>query len=94
MSKSSKDIKCSFCGSGKQDTLMLIAGLDAHICDKCVAQANQILAEELSVRKTKNSGSSLTLMKPLEIKKHLDQYVIGQDEAKNFCQCHQMLHHK
>ncbi|MGV3703746.1 MAG: ATP-dependent Clp protease ATP-binding subunit ClpX [Arcticibacter sp.] len=82
MSKSSKDIKCSFCGSGKQDTLMLIAGLDAHICDKCVAQANQILAEELSVRKTKNSGSSLTLMKPLEIKKHLDQYVIGQDEAK------------
>ncbi|WP_106294145.1 ATP-dependent Clp protease ATP-binding subunit ClpX [Arcticibacter pallidicorallinus] len=82
MSKSSKDIKCSFCGSGKQDTLMLIAGLDAHICDKCVAQANQILAEELSVRKTKSTGSSLTLMKPLEIKKHLDQYVIGQDEAK------------
>jgi ATP-dependent Clp protease ATP-binding subunit ClpX len=82
MSKSSKDIKCSFCGSGKQDTLMLIAGLDAHICDKCVAQANQILAEELSVRKTKSPGSSLTLMKPLEIKKHLDQYVIGQDEAK------------
>lgn len=61
---------------------MLIAGLDAHICDKCVAQANQILAEELSVRKTKSPGSSLTLMKPLEIKKHLDQYVIGQDEAK------------
>ncbi|PRY50861.1 ATP-dependent Clp protease ATP-binding subunit ClpX [Arcticibacter pallidicorallinus] len=61
---------------------MLIAGLDAHICDKCVAQANQILAEELSVRKTKSTGSSLTLMKPLEIKKHLDQYVIGQDEAK------------
>src|SRR5690606_30715934 len=82
MSKSSKDIKCSFCGSGKQDTLMLIAGLDAHICDKCVAQANQILAEELSVRKTKSTGSSLTLMKPWEIKKHLDQYVIGQDEAK------------
>ena len=82
MSKSSKDIKCSFCGSGKQDTLMLIAGLDAHICDKCVAQANQILAEELSVRKTKGSGSSVTLMKPMEIKEHLDQYVIGQDEAK------------
>ncbi|WP_069659066.1 ATP-dependent Clp protease ATP-binding subunit ClpX [Arcticibacter eurypsychrophilus] len=82
MSKSSKDIKCSFCGSGKQDTLMLIAGLDAHICDKCVAQANQILAEELSVRKTKGTGSSVTLMKPMEIKEHLDQYVIGQDEAK------------
>ncbi|WP_207426900.1 ATP-dependent Clp protease ATP-binding subunit ClpX [Pedobacter sp. SYSU D00535] len=82
MSKSTKDIKCSFCGSGKQDTLMLIAGLDAHICDKCVAQANQILSEELSTRKNKSSQSALTLMKPTEIKTHLDQYVIGQDEAK------------
>jgi ATP-dependent Clp protease ATP-binding subunit ClpX len=81
MSKS-KDIKCSFCGSGKQDTLMLIAGLDAHICDKCVAQANQILSEELSTRKNKTSQSALTLMKPMEIKNHLDQYVIGQDDAK------------
>jgi ATP-dependent Clp protease ATP-binding subunit ClpX len=81
MSKS-KDIKCSFCGSGKQDTLMLIAGLDAHICDKCVAQANQILSEELSTRKNKTAQSALTLMKPMEIKTHLDQYVIGQDEAK------------
>lgn len=82
MSKSTKDIRCSFCGAGKQDTLMLIAGLDAHICDKCVAQANQILAEELSTRKNKTAHSALTLMKPLEIKNHLDQYVIGQDEAK------------
>jgi ATP-dependent Clp protease ATP-binding subunit ClpX len=81
MSKT-KDIKCSFCGSGKQDTLMLIAGLDAHICDKCVAQANQILSEELSTRKNKSAQSALTLMKPMEIKTHLDQYVIGQDEAK------------
>ena len=81
MSKS-KDIKCSFCGSGKQDTLMLIAGLDAHICDKCVAQANQILSEELSTRKNKTAQSALTLMKPMEIKSHLDQYVIGQDDAK------------
>ncbi|WP_423147308.1 ATP-dependent Clp protease ATP-binding subunit ClpX [Rubrolithibacter danxiaensis] len=82
MSKNSKDIKCSFCGSGKQDTLMLIAGLDAHICDKCVAQANQILSEELATRKNKGSQTALTLLKPTEIKTHLDQYVIGQDEAK------------
>jgi len=61
---------------------MLIAGLDAHICDKCVAQANQILSEELSTRKNKTSHSALTLMKPMEIKTHLDQYVIGQDDAK------------
>lgn len=82
MSKGSKDTKCSFCGSGKQDTLMLIAGLDAHICDKCVAQANQILAEELNVRKTKSTQTFETLLKPIEIKTHLDQYVIGQDQAK------------
>ena len=82
MSKTNKDIKCSFCGSGKQDTLMLIAGLDAHICDKCVAQANQILAEELTVRKTKSNESAITLLKPIEIKTHLDQYVIGQNQAK------------
>ncbi|MDB5014872.1 MAG: clpX [Daejeonella sp.] len=82
MSKTNKDIKCSFCGSGKQDTLMLIAGLDAHICDKCVAQANQILAEELTVRKTKSNESAVTLLKPIEIKTHLDQYVIGQNQAK------------
>lgn len=82
MSKGTKDIKCSFCGSGKQDTLMLIAGLDAHICDKCVAQANQILAEELNVRKAKSSQPFETLLKPVEIKDHLDQYVIGQDQAK------------
>jgi ATP-dependent Clp protease ATP-binding subunit ClpX len=61
---------------------MMIAGLDAHICDKCVTQANQILAEELVTRKYKSNQSHLTLLKPLEIKTHLDQYVIGQDEAK------------
>jgi ATP-dependent Clp protease ATP-binding subunit ClpX len=82
MSKGNKDVKCSFCGSSKQDTLMLIAGLDAHICDKCVTQANQILAEELNVRKTKSTQTIETLLKPIEIKTHLDQYVIGQDQAK------------
>src|SRR5580692_10471635 len=82
MNKSSKEIRCSFCGAGKQDSLMLIAGLDAHICDKCVNQANEILAEELKVRKVKTSPSSPALLKPAEIKSHLDQYVIGQDDAK------------
>lgn len=82
MSKNTKDIKCSFCGSGKQDTLMLIAGLDAHICDKCVSQAGQIVTEELSTRKNKTGQSAVNLLKPIEIKDHLDQYVIGQDQAK------------
>ena len=82
MSKNTKDIKCSFCGSGKQDTLMLIAGLDAHICDKCVSQAGQIVAEELNSRKSKSEHSAVNVLKPIEIKNHLDQYVIGQDQAK------------
>src|SRR5476651_1039116 len=82
MTKNSKEIRCSFCGAGKQDSLMLIAGLDAHICDKCVNQANEILAEELKVRKVKNPNQAATILKPLEIKTHLDQYVIGQDDAK------------
>ena len=82
MAKNTKDIKCSFCGSGKQDSLMLIAGLDAHICDKCVSQASQILTEELSLRKNKNAQTAARLLKPIEIKDHLDQYVIGQEQAK------------
>jgi ATP-dependent Clp protease ATP-binding subunit ClpX len=94
MSKGSKDIKCSFCGSGKQDTLMLIAGLDAHICDKCVTQANQILAEELNVRKAKSTQTFETLLKPVEIKTHLDQYVIGQDQAKKILSVAVYNHYK
>jgi ATP-dependent Clp protease ATP-binding subunit ClpX len=94
MSKGNKDIKCSFCGSNKQDTLMLIAGLDAHICDKCVTQANQILAEELNVRKTKSAQTVETLLKPIEIKTHLDQYVIGQDQAKKILSVAVYNHYK
>ncbi|MFD1630327.1 ATP-dependent Clp protease ATP-binding subunit ClpX [Pseudopedobacter beijingensis] len=82
MNKKDKEIRCSFCGANKQDSLMLIAGLDAHICDKCVTQANDILLEEFSSRKSKSAQATLTLLKPSEIKKHLDQYVIGQDSAK------------
>ncbi|MET3115304.1 ATP-dependent Clp protease ATP-binding subunit ClpX [Pedobacter sp. CG_S7] len=82
MAKQNKESRCSFCGSGKQDTLMLIEGLDAFICDKCVAQANQLLVQELGSKKGKSLDASVTLLKPLEIKQHIDQYVIGQDAAK------------
>lgn len=82
MAKHNKDSRCSFCGSGKQDTLMLIEGLDAFICDKCVTQANQLLAQELGTKKSKPLDTSVTLLKPQEIKAHIDQYVIGQDDAK------------
>ncbi|HHP7241482.1 MAG TPA: ATP-dependent Clp protease ATP-binding subunit ClpX [Cyclobacteriaceae bacterium] len=74
-------VTCSFCGRNKKDVDLMISGIHAHICDKCIVQAQQILNEEL---KTKNSTSSpsFKLIKPEEMKKHLDQFVIGQDEAK------------
>ncbi|NVO02500.1 MAG: ATP-dependent Clp protease ATP-binding subunit ClpX [Bacteroidetes bacterium] len=73
--------KCSFCGRDKQDTNMLIAGIDAHICDNCIEQAQAIVKEEQTL-KNKTAIPKTKLPKPSEIKDHLDQYVIGQDEAK------------
>jgi len=73
---------------------MLIAGLDAHICDKCVNQANEILAEELKIRKVKSSPSAPAILKPAEIKSHLDQYVIGQDDAKKILSVAVYNHYK
>lgn len=75
--------KCSFCGKKRAETGLLIAGLEAHICESCVEQAQIILKEEFGMMtgKTKES-KKFELLKPAEIKKYLDQYVIGQDEAK------------
>jgi ATP-dependent Clp protease ATP-binding subunit ClpX len=74
--------KCSFCGRSKKETAILIAGLDAFICDACVTQAFQIVSEEINERKDGSVKQELKLLKPSEIKLHLDEYVIGQDEAK------------
>ncbi len=73
--------KCSFCGREKRETRVLIAGLEGHICESCVQQAQAILQEELAMVKQKDVPD-FKLLKPVEIKKHLDQFVIGQDEAK------------
>jgi ATP-dependent Clp protease ATP-binding subunit ClpX len=75
-------LQCSFCGRKKPETNLLIAGIDAHICDKCIEQAHGIVLEEI-----KSSGGSklvgdLILKKPKEIRAFLDQYVIGQDQTK------------
>lgn len=77
-----KEIICSFCGRSKDETLMMISGDNVNICDKCVEQAGDIVAEELNHRQSKSVQAALTLLKPIEINAHLDQYVIGQDEAK------------
>jgi ATP-dependent Clp protease ATP-binding subunit ClpX len=82
MAKEEKEIKCSFCGRTKERHVdMLIAGTTGHICNHCVAQAQTIVRDELT-QKNANGFSALQLLKPAEIKKHLDEYVIGQDDAK------------
>ncbi len=73
--------KCSFCGRDKKDVRILIAGMEGHICENCIEQAHAIIDEEF--KKNKNFDlSGVELKKPKEIKDFLDQYVIGQDDAK------------
>lgn len=73
--------KCSFCGRDKKDVSILIAGMEGHICENCIEQAHAIIEEEF--KKNKNFDlAGVELKKPKEIKDFLDQYVIGQDDAK------------
>lgn len=74
-------ITCSFCGRNKKDVSLMISGIHAHICDKCITQSQQILSEETKIR-NRNSAPKFNLIKPTEMKKFLDQFVVGQDEAK------------
>lgn len=76
-------LHCSFCGRSRDEVKILIAGQDGHICENCVDHAREIIDQELTVKddKTKNSFK-LSVKKPTEIKRFLDEYVIGQDEAK------------
>jgi len=85
--------RCSFCGREKKDTNILIAGLSAHICDSCLIQAQQIMEEEMSSKGQKQIPD-YKLMKPVEIKKYLDQYVIGQEEAKKLLAVSVYNHYK
>ena len=77
-----KEIKCSFCGRDKQDTNVLIAGITGHICDNCIGQAQTIIAEEMSQREKGDSEGNIILQRPSDIKRHLDEHIIGQDDAK------------
>ena len=75
-------LECSFCGRKKPETDLLIAGLDAHICDKCIEQAHGIVMEEIAGNKSSSLSSDVILKKPKEIKEFIDQYMIGQTDAK------------
>ena len=76
-------LECSFCGRKKPETNLLIAGINAHVCDRCIEQAHGIVLEELkSGGAAIKSATDLILKKPKEIRAFLDQYVIGQDQTK------------
>ncbi|MBT6935922.1 MAG: ATP-dependent Clp protease ATP-binding subunit ClpX [Cryomorphaceae bacterium] len=77
---SEEDILCSFCGRTKSQTKILIAGLDAHICDICISQADMILKDDETSKES--SDFSVDLKPPIEIKNFLDLHVIGQEQAK------------
>lgn len=76
---------CSFCGKPKEESNMLISGIEANICDACVEQASKIVEVELGGQNKKKKSDpdfKINLLKPADIKKHLDEYVIGQEQAK------------
>jgi ATP-dependent Clp protease ATP-binding subunit ClpX len=76
-------LHCSFCGRSRDEVKILIAGQEGHICENCVEHAREIIDQELTIKDDKvSSAFKLTVKKPVEVKKFLDEYVIGQDEAK------------
>ena len=93
MSKSS-ELQCSFCGKKKVETELLIAGIDAHICDQCIEQANGIVIQEANSEISNKEVSPTKLLKPQEIKSFLDQYVIGQDFTKKILSVSVYNHYK
>ena len=77
-----EELNCSFCGRKKAETKLLVAGLNAHICERCVDQAVGIIQEETTHTENTPNKSEFLLKKPKQIKAFLDDYVIGQEQAK------------
>ena len=93
MSKS--DLQCSFCGKKKDQTRLLIAGIDAHICDLCIEQANGIILQENNSKENNsNEKSDFELLKPQQIKLFLDDYIVGQDYTKKVISVSVYNHYK
>ncbi|NCC10485.1 MAG: ATP-dependent Clp protease ATP-binding subunit ClpX [Bacteroidia bacterium] len=89
--------RCSFCGRKEDEVGFLITGMDGYICDSCVTQAYEITQEALHGTSGKKGTAALNLKqlpKPIEIKQFLDQYVIGQDDAKRFLSVSVYNHYK
>ncbi len=77
-----EEVKCSFCGRAKNEVEVMIAGVTGHICNHCISQAQNIVKEESTGKVSREISDQIELLKPKEIKTHLDEYVIGQDDAK------------
>ena len=92
MSKS--DLQCSFCGKKKDQTRLLIAGIDAHICDLCIEQANGIILQENNSKENIKEKSEHELLKPQQIKLFLDDYIVGQDYTKKVISVSVYNHYK
>ena len=74
-------ITCSFCGRSKKDVELMVSGINSHICNYCIDQAYQIMLEEKKI-KEESQKPVFNLVTPEAMKKFLDQYIVGQDEAK------------
>jgi len=98
MRKSKQNYRCSFCGRDKSEALILIAGIEGHICEVCVEQAGEIIEEELYGNNNKQESNNPFMLPesvtPMDIKTHLDQYVIGQDDAKKILSVAVYNHYK
>ena len=97
MADSKAKKKCSFCGRSENEVGFLITGVNGYICDSCATQAYEITQEALGEVKKSAGATKLNLNelpKPVEIKKFLDQYVIGQDDAKRFLSVSVYNHYK
>ncbi len=88
------DLQCSFCGKKKDQTSLLIAGIDAHICDLCIEQANGIILHENNTKDNTQEKSKQELLKPQQIKLFLDDYIVGQDYTKKVISVSVYNHYK
>jgi ATP-dependent Clp protease ATP-binding subunit ClpX len=87
-------LHCSFCGRKRDEVKILIAGQEGHICEGCVEHAREIVHTEVDAKQEGKSGYKLTVRKPIELKQHLDEYIIGQDEAKKIISVAVYNHYK
>ncbi len=89
------NLHCSFCGRSREEVKILIAGQEGHICESCTEHAQDIITQELQVRdETRNTQYKFNIRKPVEIKSFLDQYVIGQNDAKKILSVAVYNHYK